>query len=483
MIFNSIEFLIFFPIVICIYFIIPKGQKYIWLLLSSYYFYMNWNPKYIVLILASTISSYFTAILIEKTNNKKKIFVTFGIAFNLCILMFYKYFNFLLDNINRIFEVFQVPIINNKFDVILPVGISFYTFQVIGYIIDVYRKEIYAEKNFLKYALFVSFFPQLVAGPIERSKNLLIQINKEHSFDYLRVKQGLLLILWGVFQKVVIADRVAIIVNQVYNNYADYYGLQIILATIFFAIQIYCDFASYSTIAIGAAKVLGFNLMNNFNSPYFSTSISDFWRRWHISLSTWFRDYLYIPLGGNRVSKSRKHFNIMIIFLASGLWHGASWNYVFWGFLHGLYQIIGDVFRPIRHKIRNSFNINNKLVKIMNVIITFVLVDFAWIFFRAKSFKEGINIIRHVFITSNKSILECIYSLGLNKANLIIIIMAIVILMLVEIFKDRINIIEEITKKNMFFRWSVYYCIIFCIIIFGVYGIGYDQSQFIYFQF
>ena len=236
-----------------------------------------------------------------------------------------------MSNVNAMLAQFNFELIQPAFDVVLPVGISFYTFQALSYTVDVYRKDIYAEKNILKYALFVSFFPQLVAGPIERSKNLLIQFNKEHHFDYNRVKNGLLLMLWGFFMKLVIADRVAMVVDQVYNNYTQYAGFEIAIATVFFAIQIYCDFGSYSNIAIGAAQVMGFTLMENFRQPYFSKSVAEFWRRWHISLSSWFRDYLYIPLGGNRKGKVLKYINLMIVFLTSGLWHGASWHFVVWG--------------------------------------------------------------------------------------------------------------------------------------------------------
>ena len=342
MLFNSIDFLIFFPIVTIAYFLIPHKFRYLWLLAASYYFYMCWNPKYALLMATSTVITWASGILIDRVNNKKnkteqektkekKLWVALSFISNLAILFFFKYFDFALANVNAVLTQFNFELIQPAFDVVLPVGISFYTFQALSYTVDIYRKEIYAEKNILKYALFVSFFPQLVAGPIERSKNLLIQFNKENHFDYDRVKNGLLLMLWGFFMKLVIADRVAMVVDQVYNNYAQYAGFEIAIATVFFAIQIYCDFGSYSNIAIGAAQVMGFTLMENFRQPYFSKSVAEFWRRWHISLSSWFRDYLYIPLGGNRKGKVRKYINLMIVFLTSGLWHGASWHFVVWG--------------------------------------------------------------------------------------------------------------------------------------------------------
>lgn len=299
---------------------------------------MCWNAKYALLLFTSTLITYISGILIDRANklqNKKKsvfwkkTWVVLSFLSNLSILALFKYSVFLIDGANAILEKFQIQI--PVFDLVLPVGISFYTFQALSYTMDIYRNEVTAEKNLAKYALFVSFFPQLVAGPIERSKNLLLQINERHKFDYENVKDGFLLILWGFFQKIVIADRVAILVNEVYGNYENYGGFQLIVATIFFAIQIYCDFSGYSDIAIGTAQMMGFRLMKNFKQPYFSQSVAEFWRRWHISLSTWFKDYLYIPLGGNKNGKLKKYFNLMIVFLISGLWHGANWTFVGWG--------------------------------------------------------------------------------------------------------------------------------------------------------
>lgn len=343
MLFNSYNFLIFFPIVTLIYFLIPQRIRYIWLLIASYYFYMCWNAKYVFILLFSTAITYASGLLITRANKCKeedkririkKIFVGFSFIINLAILFLLKYFDFAIDNANRVLSHFSMQVINPTFDVILPVGISFYIFQALSYTVDVYREDVKAEKNFLKYALFVSFFPQLVAGPIERSKNLLKQVHEKHYFDAQRVKDGLLLMIWGGFQKIVIADRVAIVVDTVFNKFPQYGGMYIVVATILFAFQIYCDFSGYSTIAIGAAKVMGFQLMENFNAPYLSMSVAEFWRRWHISLSSWFRDYLYIPLGGNRKGKFRKYVNLMIVFIVSGLWHGAQWSFIVWGALN-----------------------------------------------------------------------------------------------------------------------------------------------------
>jgi len=338
--FNSLQFLMFFPVVCLLYYIIPHRFRYLFLLACSYYFYMNWNPEYGLLILTSTVLTYSSGLLIESANKiadekcwrqRKKLYVAVSFVSNLSILFSFKYYGFAADTAAKAFGPLNVEVQFPVFDVVLPVGISFYTFQALSYTMDVYRGEIYAERNFFKYALFVSFFPQLVAGPIERSKNLLIQINERHRFDFNRVRSGLLLMLYGYFQKVVLSEYLALAVDGVYDSYAERTGFQLLAATVLFAFQIYCDFGSYSNIAIGAARVMGFRLMENFNTPYFAGSVADFWRRWHISLSSWFRDYLYIPLGGNRKGKLRKYFNLMIVFLTSGLWHGASWHCVVWG--------------------------------------------------------------------------------------------------------------------------------------------------------
>ena len=333
MLFNSLHFLVFFPTIVLIYLMIPRKLRCGWMLAASYYFYISWNPTYAVLIAFSTVSTFFTGIVLGKAREKKSKNICLAISFviNLGILFFFKYFDFALENVNRVLGVLNIEVIEKSFDVLLPVGISFYTFQALGYTVDVYREDIEPEKNLIRYALFVSFFPQLVAGPIERSENLLLQIqsaDKKDLWNPERIRDGLLLMLWGFFQKLMIADRAAIAVNAVYNQYQVFGGGEIVLATVLFAFQIYCDFDAYTNIARGAARVCGFELMANFKQPYFATNIADFWRRWHISLSSWFRDYLYIPLGGSRVSKIRNWMNLMITFLVSGAWHGASWHFM-----------------------------------------------------------------------------------------------------------------------------------------------------------
>lgn len=328
MLFNSMAYAIFLPLVFIIYWCIPSKYRWILLLGASYYFYMSWNPKYVVIIAFTTVVSYLCALALEKVSSQPLRKIIMFIALTLClgVLFIFKYYNFTLNTICH-FISFEPKYL----DFLLPVGISFYTFQTLSYVIDVYRKEIKAEKHFGIYATFVSFFPQLVAGPIERSGNLLPQIKKKHVFDIEKARYGIWLIVWGVFKKVIVADNLAVFVDQVYGDVYSYSGFSLVLATLFFTFQIYCDFSGYSDIARGSANLFGIELMENFKSPYFSESVKDFWSRWHISLSSWFRDYLYIPMGGNRVGTIRNCFNVLVTFLVSGLWHGASWNFVIWG--------------------------------------------------------------------------------------------------------------------------------------------------------
>ncbi len=499
MLFNSYDFMLFFPVVIFIYFIIPKKIRYIWLLLSSYYFYMGWNPKYAILIAISTIITYLSGILLNKLNNSppllhlgKQWVVAGSFITNIGILIFFKYFDFILQNINSILNVFGITAINKPFDIILPVGISFYTFQALSYTMDVYQGKIAAEKNFFRYALFVSFFPQLVAGPIERSKNLLKQIDNIenlHLWNYENITHGITLMLYGLFQKMVIADRVSIIVDNVYDSFWLYGSIELIFATILFAVQVYCDFSSYSLIAMGAAKVMGFELMENFNTPYFSRSIKEFWRRWHISLSTWFRDYLFIPLGGSRCSKIRRYRNLMITFLVSGLWHGANWSFIVWGGLHGIYQIIGDLIKPIKNHFNNFFHVKTESFsyKLGQALITFVLVDFAWIFFRMDSLINSIKFIQSMIIKWNPWGLfdQTLYTLGLNQSEMHILLVALFILLLIDVIHYKYNYLLDVylDTQCLWFKWGSILFLFFFIVIFGIYGPEFDAKQFIYFQF
>lgn len=490
MLFNSIDFLVFFPLVVLLYFVIPFKARNLFLLIASYFFYMCWTPKYAILIAISTLITYITGMLISKSKTTKgaKAWVAVSFASNLSILVFYKYFDFILNNLNAVLSRVGFTAIESPFSVLLPVGISFYTFQALSYTMDVYRKEIPPEKNLIQYALFVSFFPQLVAGPIERSKNLLSQMHEKHTFNYNRMKHGLLVMLWGYFLKLVISDRAAILVNTVFNNFEIYEGFEIILAAVLFAIQIYCDFGGYSCIAIGAAEVMGFRLMENFNTPYFSESVTEFWRRWHISLSTWFRDYLYIPLGGNRKGTFRKYVNLMIVFLVSGLWHGASWNFVVWGGLNGLYQVIEGMTKKSRDKLSEKLHIDREKFssKLFRMFTTFCLIDFAWIFFRADGARNALKMIRRIFLEFNPWIFfsDRMFQLGLDVKDFSVLMFSLLILIAVGICKyNGVHITKLLEKQGKIFRWLVYLGAVFFVLIYGIYGPGYDASQFIYFQF
>ena len=490
MVFNSYSFLIFFPIVVLVNFLIPKKAQYLWLLVASYYFYMNWDARYVLLLLFSTTVTYLCGLVIERTTlpKTKKMALAVGFVLNIGVLFFFKYFDFAIETVNLLLSGTGLSVPNPDFNILLPVGISFYIFQALSYIMDVYRKEITAEKNFLKYALFVSFFPQLVAGPIERSKNLIRQVNETHRFDYEKMRDGLLIMSWGYFLKLVIADRVAIIVDTVYGSYTEYGGVYLIVASVLFAVQIYCDFAGYSTIAIGAAKILGFQLMENFNCPYFSRSIAEFWRRWHISLSSWFRDYLYIPLGGNRKGTVRKYVNIMIVFLVSGLWHGAAGTYVVWGFIHGLYQVIGALTRPVRDKLNVLFDMKPESIghRLMSGLVTFALVDFAWIFFRAESLDAAVEIIKSMVHIGNISILwnGALYELGVSARGFLIMMFSIVVLLAADLMKYKgIQVRKLILEQELWCRWICYIAIVMFVLIFGIWGGSYDAASFIYFQF
>lgn len=442
--------------------------------------------KYGLLLLFCTFVTYIASVLLEK-NRTRRIFVIALVAL-FSALIYYKYFIFLVSTIQKLMGKLGVVMVIPQFDIILPVGISFFTFQAAGYLIDVYRGEIKAEHNFLKYALFVSFFPQLVAGPIERSKNLLTQLDETYPFDFDRVRDGLFLMLWGFFLKLVIADRAAIFVNTIYGMDSNAGGGLILVATILFAFQIYGDFGGYSYIAIGAAKIIGISLMDNFQSPYLALSTKDFWNRWHISLNSWFRDYLYIPLGGNRKGKFRKNINILIVFLISGLWHGASWNFVFWGGLNGIYQIVSsysakwfDKIKMILHVKGNSFS-----HKLLQVISTFLLVDFAWLFFRANGLMDGFQKVYRIFMDFRlKEFSKAVfYSYGLNEANFRVLIEAILLLLLVDYAKIKgVRVREFIYKQEMWFRILVFTGSIVLIALLGIWGGMYNAQNFIYFQF
>ena len=435
---------------------------------------MSWNAKYVFLIFITTFTSYLCAILIEKNREHKKLILTITLLVCLGILFVFKYFNFFFESINYL--------LGNKLhsislNLLLPVGISFYTFQTLSYCIDVYRGNIKAEKHFGYYATFVSFFPQLVAGPIERPDNLLPQLRKEKEFDYNKAVYGLKLMTVGFFKKIVVADNLAYYVDMVYNDLSYYQGFALVLAAFFFTIQIYCDFSGYSDIAKGSAKLLNIDLMDNFKTPYFSTTIKEFWSRWHISLSSWFKDYVYIPLGGNRCSKLRHYFNLLAIFLVSGLWHGANITFVIWGGIHGLLQILEDIFHIKRNTKTYSFT------WFIRVILIFILMSITWVFFRASNLHDALYIFRHMFdgITNLRSyIVSGLYSFGV-KAPYLLTMLAIYLipLFIIDYINVKYDALTILNNKPKAIRYLAYFILLLMILLLHYVG----EVNFIYFQF
>lgn len=497
MLFNSFEFLIFFPAVTFLYFYLPHSYRWFLLLTASCIFYMAFIPIYIFILLITILIDYFAGIWIEKSHGKRKKFILAVSILSTCLVLFiFKYFNFFNSSFASFAELFHWHYSAKTLSLILPIGLSFHTFQSLSYVIEVYRGKQKAEHNFGIYALYVMFYPQLVAGPIERPQNLLHQFYGEHKFDYYQFTNGLKLMLWGLFKKIVIADRLAVYVNQVYNNPTAYEGITLIIATFFFAFQIYCDFSGYSDIAIGAAQTMGFKLMDNFNRPYFSKSISEFWKRWHISLSTWFKDYLYLSLGGNRVSIPRWYFNLFFTFLISGLWHGANLTYIVWGALNGFYLVFGLITQPLRKELVKSIGLANFPLfhKYLQVGITFLLITFSWIFFRANSIQDAFYIVTHLFsgvgsflsnlitriheLGGGKNLLQPIF-LDRPNSEFYIMVLCIVFMEFVHVIQRHQSIRHMLSEKPIWLRWSLYYVLIFGIVFLG----AFSSTQFIYFQF
>ena len=392
---------------------------------------------------------------------KRQKYLVLSIVSNLALLFIFKYFNFFNQSVAQVAAIFHFSYNAPISHLLLPIGISFHTFQSMSYAIDVYRGTVQRERNFIRFATYIAFFPQLVAGPIERAKHLLAQFYEEHHFNYTDLKDGLTLMLWGYFQKIVIADHLAVYVNEMYNNVPNHNGPHLVIATYFFAFQIFCDFAGYSNIAIGAAKVMGFRLMDNFNRPYFARSIPEFWRRWHISLMTWFKDYIYIPLGGNRVLKWRWYYNIFIVFLISGLWHGAQWTFICWGLLHGIYMIVSLFTKNIRQRFAEWLGIaQSSWYGIFQTFITFNLVSFAWIFFRANSI-EDVGLILHKIFFSFRGFNDAVPLVHAKYLLAIIFIMEII-----HLFQCKYSLRQMLAIQPAFVRWGIYYLAFFAIILF-----------------
>ncbi len=482
MLFNSMLFLTFLLIVFTLYWSIPIKSRWVVLLVSSYYFYMSWNAKYVVLILITTVISYICARLLEKamTPRIKKIYIAITLLIGFGILFVFKYFNFFMQTLDNVLSQFSIQLHPVTLQLLLPVGISFYTFQTVSYVIDVYRGKIDAEKNFFRYATFISFFPQLVAGPIERSENLLPQINKTHVFDYQLASYGIKLMAWGFFKKVIIADTLAYYVDKIWDNLYEHSGATLLIAVFFFSIQIYCDFSGYSDIAIGVAKLFGINLMTNFKSPYFSTSLKQFWNRWHISLSSWFRDYLYIPLGGNRCGKFRSNLNVLITFVVSGLWHGANMTFIVWGALHGGAQTACNLlFTKKRTKLHSS-----RVLKAFQCLIVFTFCTFAWIVFRSQNMGEVAYILNNMFVglsTPFEYLTSGLSVMGLQFFELAVtIVFPLIILFAYDLVNYKNDPIIIISKAPTALRYCVYILTVF---LFFILLPSFSGNQFIYFQF
>ena len=484
MAFNSFSFWLVFPFIFGIYWLIPikfNQWRNVFLVLASYFLYMNWKPAFALVLLGVTLVSYWggqflslelrdkslESVESEKVKVRRKRLAWCFALLGLLPLLVFKYYNFLNESFTALLETlglkFQLPGLNWA----VPVGISFFTFQAVGYMLDVYHGRVKAEKNLLDYMLFVSFFPQMTSGPISTAEELMPQIKAVHTFDYDKGKQGLKQLLWGMFIKLVIADRLGLFVDTVYANYVHYSGATCFVASMFYTLQIYCDFAGYSLMAIGIARTLGFNLIDNFRRPYLAISITDFWKRWHISLTRWLTRQVYIPLGGSRCSKAKNYWNIMVTFLVSGIWHGANWTFIVWGCMHGLFQIIEKALGW------QKYEGNNWAVRIIRIGVTFLLVNFSWVFFRMPSIGEAWNIISKMFVAFDTPKLS-----DMGSAILLIIVIGLVILFIKDIrdefFRGKLSLLEA---KPV--RWAIYVCLFCMILMFG----ALDGGSFIYVSF
>ena len=471
MIFNSFNFIVMFPLIFLLYYAIPakytKGRN-MFLLLVSYLLYLQWKPVYALILLGVTAVTYYAAIEVENSKHPKRI-LTAGVLVALLPLAFFKYFNFINDCISQALSIVGLNFHLAGLNWAVPIGISFFTFQALGYLWDVYYKRDKAEHDFLTYALFVSFFPSILSGPINKASLVIPQLKQLRPyFDYSKAVEGLKMLLWGMFMKVVVADRVALYVDTVLPSYENYTGLSCFVASTLYTIQIYADFAGYSLMAIGVGKVLGFELTENFHRPYFAVSVTDFWHRWHISLSTWLKDYIYIPMGGSRCSKLRNYWNIFVTFLVSGVWHGANWTFIVWGCMHGVCQIIEKMLGQQKCTY-------GRLGKSVKIVITFLLVNFAWIFFRMPTLGDAVGMIGRIF---DPSLPMSLYIAPLPTTPLIVLGCFILVLKDVrdEFFPEKFKLINS---RSAVVRWITYTCLIVSILLMGVFG----ADQFIYANF
>lgn len=481
--FTSLGFILFLALTAIISYSLRPRVRNALLLICSFVFYGLYGPEHLPFLLFSVLLTYFAARIIEKTGGgSRRLVLILALCLNLGMLFVFKYLGFFVELTGRLAAFTGASLETPELKLILPIGISFFVFQTTGYLMDVYRGDLPAERSIIDYGLFASFFPGLISGPIQRAGQMLPQYKRKNPFRYDNIKAGSLQFLWGAFLKLVIADNLALLIGTVYAAPSDYSGFQLLTAAVCYSIQIYCDFAAYSDMAIGAARVMGFTLPENFNCPYFAVSLQDFWRRWHISLSTWFRDYLYFPLGGNRKGKWRGYLNILIVFLISGLWHGAALTFAAWGLLHGLLQVIGKILKPLRDKVRTALHISedNRILKVLRIIFTFAEVTVCWVFFRAGSISEALYVLGKIFTSPFEGI--SLKYLGLSESELYVLLAAVLLLFAVDFFKKRLALSERICRSYVP-RVAVYVVLLCAVILFGYYGEGFDPMDFVYFKF
>ena len=481
MLFSTAAFAVFMTVTFLVYWLLPHKYRWIFILMANAWFYISYDVRYLAVILVTMLASYICAILIEKQDvaKKKKIIMTTGVVVTLSLLLVFKYLNFALYTVAKVLNRLSIPMQETTLRLIMPVGISFYTFMAVGYIVDVYKGKTQAVRHFGKYAIFVSFFPNISSGPIERAGHFIPQIDKEKTFDYDSVVYGARLLLLGLIKKIVIADMMTKYVDEVFNKVPQHQGICFAWATLLYTFQIYCDFSGYSDMAIGVARMLGFDLLTNFRQPYLSSSIKEFWGRWHISLSTWFRDYVYIPLGGNRCSKTRRDLNLLITFLCSGLWHGASWTFVLWGGIHGICQIIENRIKEATGLTREKEKTLTKPVKILLTLLTFCIVSYAWMFFRANSISEAFYIVRSMF--TDLSISGAMEQMTMSGRSVVKTTLAIILLIIFDLFNERKDMLMQLSRLKAPLRWVIY--IVSAIVVIALKVNNQFAQEFIYFKF
>ncbi len=480
--FISESYLFFLPLSMLLYYLLPRRVKNPVLLLLSYGFYMSSGPAYGLLLAFSTLSSYGCALAMGREGARRRRWLLLALLLNLGLLFVFKYFDFFSSSADLLLGRLGLPTPGLRLNLLLPAGISFFTFQSAGYLMDVYRGKVQAERNLLNYALFVAFFPQLLAGPIGRADALLPQLKERRRFSDENLKAGGMRILWGVVKKLMVADQLAVIVNTAFSDVWAFNGGQLFVAAFCYSIQIYCDFSAYSDIAIGSARLLGVELTENFRVPYAARSIKEFWQRWHISLSTWFRDYLYFPLGGNRVSRLRHCLNLLIVFAVSGLWHGAAFTFIIWGLLHGLLQVGGVLLRPLRQRLYRLVPRENPLLRFLSWLGVFLLVTAAWVFFRADSVEQALYVLREAARFPLQGYIPAVAPLGLDRTMQLVTAVSTVLVLTAEGLDRRFALFERLRRHDIL-RYVVYFLLLLFTLIYGAYGSGFDAQDFVYFRF